>query len=72
MCVLETQRQLKKVGLEGSLIRIFRNSSGVNKALEYSVEIDPKINNLDIEKIKNSCTRGVINVVEEEPHGLES
>ncbi|GIW69858.1 MAG: hypothetical protein KatS3mg101_0605 [Patescibacteria group bacterium] len=27
MCILEAQRQLSKVGLEGALIRVFRNTN---------------------------------------------
>jgi hypothetical protein len=55
LCVLEAQRQLKKIGLEGSLIRIFRNKKDGSEYPEYSVELDPHINALDIEKIRAIC-----------------
>ena len=70
VCVFEAQRQLKKVGLEGSLIRIFRNKKEGKEFLEYSIDIDPRLNKLDIEAIKNICPTEVFEVVEEENDGL--
>ena len=70
VCVFEAQRQLKKVGLEGSLIRIFRNKKEGKEFLEYSIDIDPRLNKLDIEAIKNMCPTEVFEVVEEENDGL--
>ena len=65
LCLLEAQRQLKKVGLEESLIRIFRNKKEENHTLELSIEIDPRINMLHIEKIKEICPKSVFEIVEE-------
>ena len=70
LCVLEAQKQFKKVGLEGSLIRILRKQKENSEFLVYSVDIDPRINRLDIEKIKESCPTGVFEVVEEEENGF--
>ena len=70
ICVLEAQRQLKKVGLEGSLIRIFRNKKEGKEFLEYSIDIDYRLNKLDIEAIKNICPTEVFEVMEEENDGL--
>ena len=50
MCVLEVQRQLGKVGLNGSLIRIFRDSK---KGI--SIDLDPRINQLNLEKLREVC-----------------
>jgi len=70
ICVFEAQRQLKKVGLEGSLIRIFRNKKDGKEFLEYSIDIDSRLNKLDIESIKNICPTEVFEVIEEENDGL--
>lgn len=63
MCVFETQHQLKKIGLEGALIRIFRNRKKDRNI--FSVDIDPRINTTATEKIKDSCPQGVF-VIEDE------
>ena len=65
LCVLETQRQLKKVGLDESLIRIFRKRSLEQQKTEFNLEIDPRINVLDLEKIKSICPRNVFEIIEE-------
>ncbi len=65
LCVLETQRQLKKVGLEGAPIRIFRKRKEKSEYLEFGIEIDPRISSLDIEKVKNICPRAVFELVED-------
>lgn len=62
MCVVECQHQLKKTGLEGSLIRIFRKK--VKNSVEYNVDIDPRVNNLNIESIKSVCPQGVFSIEE--------
>lgn len=62
MCVIECQHQLKKTGLEGSLIRIFRKKT--KDSMQYSVDIDPRTNNLNIENIKASCPQGVFSIEE--------
>lgn len=77
MCVMEAQRQLKKVGLDGSLIRIFRtNQESANaissltedKKVIFQIEIDPQISQLEIAKIKDICPTGVFSI-EETPDG---
>lgn len=64
MCVFESQRQLKKVGLEESLIRVFRNKVGKSTKNEFSLEIDPRISALNLEKIKSICPREVFEITE--------
>ncbi len=65
LCVMEAQRQLNKAGLDGSLIRIFRSSDEEEGSeLTYSIEMDPNINDLDIEKISKSCPTLVFKVEE--------
>jgi NAD-dependent dihydropyrimidine dehydrogenase PreA subunit len=66
LCVLEAQRQLKKVGTEGSLVRIFKHTSkGTN------VVLDPTVNNLDIKKIKEICPTSVFEIAQEDEHEFE-
>lgn len=60
LCTLESQRQLKKVGLEESLIRIFKGRSENS----YQVEIDPRVAVLDIEKIKSICPKDVFEITD--------
>lgn len=66
LCVLEMQRQLEKVGLEGSLIRILRNKKKESEFLEYAIDLDPRINKLDIEKIKSICPTEVFEIIEDD------
>lgn len=70
LCTLEAQRQLKKIGLEGAPIRILKTKKENNGYLEYSIDIDPRINDLNIEKIKKICPTGVFEIMEEEQNGL--
>jgi NAD-dependent dihydropyrimidine dehydrogenase PreA subunit len=70
LCVLEAQRQLEKISLEGSVIRILKNKKANSEFLEYSIDLDPRINSLDINKIRNICPTGVFEIVEEEENGL--
>jgi len=70
LCALEAQRQLKIVGLEGSLIRVFKNKAEGKEFLEYSIDLDPRVNDLDIEKIKNICPTEVFEITQEENDGL--
>jgi len=65
LCVLEAQRQLKKVGLEGALIRIFRKQERKTEYLKYGIDIDPRIEQLNLEKIKNICPRAVYKIIQE-------
>lgn len=66
MCVFEAQRQLKKVGLEGSLIRVFRKTSEDKEKIVFDIELDPRINILNIEKIASICPKNVMEVIEKE------
>ena len=65
LCSLEAQRQLKKVGLEESLIRIFRKKGADPQTIDNSVEIDPRINMLNIDKIYEICPKGVFEITDE-------
>lgn len=66
LCSFEAQRQLKKVGLEESLIRIFRKKGEDPQTIDNSVEIDPRISMLNVSRISEICPKGVFEVVEEE------
>jgi Fe-S-cluster-containing dehydrogenase component len=66
MCVFEAQRQLKKIGMEESLVRVFRKKSEGKQNVEFELEIDPRINILDIEKISSICPRKVFEVLIEQ------
>lgn len=66
LCVLEMQKQLDKVGLEGALIRILRNEKKGSEFLEYTIDLDPRVNKLDIEEIKNICPTDVFEIIEED------
>jgi hypothetical protein len=70
LCVAEVQRQLGKVGLEGSPIRIFRRK--VNEGISFSVDLDPSVNKLDIEKVEKICPALVFTLEdgEKEQHEL--
>lgn len=77
MCVMEAQRQLKKVGLDGALVRVFRAnqdktqtvmSLSDEKKIVFQIELDPQVTQLDILKIKDICPTGVFSI-EEEPDG---
>ena len=64
LCILESQRQLNKVGLEGALIRIFtQKKSQESDRTRFNIEIDPRINVLNIEKIKDICPRDVFEII---------
>ena len=64
LCVAEAQRQLGKVGLEGAFIRVFREDN------KFSLVLDPQVNTLDVEKIKEICPQGVYEVLEVENYEL--
>ncbi len=65
MCVFESQRQLKKIGLEESLIRVFRGKNENTNTVTFDIEIDPRSSVLDTEKIATVCPREVLEVVEQ-------
>jgi len=64
---MEIQRQLKKHGLEGSLIRVFKSAKEgkeICETLEYSIDLDPSINSYDIEQIRKICPKSVFVVAD--------
>jgi len=70
LCVMEIQRQMGKVGLDGSLIRILReNDAG---GLSFVVDMDPKVNEVNVEEIAKICPAGVFEVSDliEEDNGF--
>jgi NAD-dependent dihydropyrimidine dehydrogenase PreA subunit len=64
LCALESQRQNKLVGLEGSLIRVFRETNKNQRGQKYSIEIDPRTAAQDVEKISEICPKGVFEIHE--------
>lgn len=64
MCALEQQRQLRKVGLDGALIRVFKQTDSKMGTIEFSLEIDPRISSLNVEKIQKICPKAVFEVRE--------
>jgi ferredoxin len=64
LCSLEAQRQLKKIGLEESLIRIFRKKGENPQTIDNSVEIDPRVNMLNIDRVCEICPKNVFEVIE--------
>lgn len=73
LCILEVQRQLSRIGIEESLIRIFRKKTKDTNYIEYAIEVDPRIGGLDIEKIKAICPTDVFEIKESiTDMGLES
>ncbi len=70
LCVYEAQRQLGKIGLEGSLIRIFKDKKPESNFLKFSIDLDPRIHKLDINKIRSICPTFVFEIIEEEQNGL--
>lgn len=73
LCVLEAQRQLKKIGLDQALIRVFRNKESKAEYPEHNIELDPRINALDTAKICKICPTQVLDLVEETDNdGLNS
>lgn len=71
LCVFEVQRQLKKVGLDGALIRIIKNKPAEDKKLEFYVELDPQVNHLDIERVLKICPTNVYEIVETQDNATE-
>lgn len=63
LCIMEAQKQLGKVGLEGSLIRVLRKTD--SDRMSFSITLDQRINDLDIQKIKDICPTGVFSIEEE-------
>jgi NAD-dependent dihydropyrimidine dehydrogenase PreA subunit len=65
LCIAETQRQLNKVGLEGALIRILKENA-------FSVQLDPSVTKLNLQRIIEICPTGVFTIEEGENDGLVS
>ena len=65
MCVLESQRQLEKVGLEEALIRIFTKKEADEEYPTFHPDIDPRINSIDIERIKSICPKKVLEITDD-------
>jgi len=63
MCVLESQQQLKTAGLEGSYIRILRD---LNDGTKFVVNVDPRVEELNIKRVVKSCPKEVFLEVEED------
>jgi ferredoxin len=66
LCVAETQRQLNNIGFEGALIRIFKEQKEGGEGLVFSIQIDPRVNELDLEKIKEICPTKVFSIEEQD------
>ncbi|MBN1162849.1 hypothetical protein JXA34_03865 [Patescibacteria group bacterium] len=62
LCVLETQRQAGKIGLEEALIRILKDFRMNSNKPTFSVDIDPRIESQNVEKIKNICPKDVFDI----------
>ena len=66
LCVFEIQRQLKKVGLEGSPIRVFRNKEdqAFLENIKFEIHLDNKVNDLNIKRILEICPNKVFEIIE--------
>lgn len=64
MCVMEAQKQIGKVGLNGALVRVLKSKS--ETGLDFLVEVDPQVNELDIKKIARICPKSVFTIEEKE------
>jgi len=71
LCILEMQRQINKIGFEGSVIRVLKKPRENADGLEYSIVLDPQVNNFDIKKIKEICPTQVF-TIEDQENGLIS
>ena len=72
LCVFEVQRQLNKIGLEGSLIRVLKNKPDNSKKTDFYVELDPRVSELDLEKILAVCPNGAFKIIDEGTHEFNS
>lgn len=69
LCVMEAQRQLKKVGLSDSPIRILRDNTSSN--LYFYVELNGSLlTKLNINEIFKVCPTGVFEIIEEQDEQL--
>lgn len=69
LCVMEAQRQLKKVGLSDSPIRILRDNTSSN--LYFYVDLNGSLlTKLNINEIFKVCPTGVFEIIEEQDEQL--
>jgi ferredoxin len=68
LCVLEAQRQLKRVGLTDAPIRILRDTS--KSSVYFHVDIESDVNNLNIKEIAKVCPTAVFEILEEEDEDI--
>lgn len=61
---MEVQRQLNKIGLNGSPIRVFRNGT------KFTVKVDITDSNIDLSKIREVCPTQVFTIQESVLDGL--
>jgi ferredoxin len=66
LCVLEAQKQLKKVGLDGAPLRVFKNKEELVLLgdISFEIDLDPQVNELNIKRIEKICPTGVFTVEE--------
>lgn len=65
LCVFAVQRQLNKVGLDESPIRIFKNTEdSIFGNTNYVIEMDVSVDNLNLKEIVNICPTGVFEIEE--------
>ena len=65
LCLLEAQRQVGKIGLSDSPIRILRDSSSSN--LYFHVVIDEELlEKINLDEIVKICPTGEFEIIEEE------
>lgn len=63
---MECQRQLNKVGLEQSLIRVLKTKKTDSEYPSFNIDMDPRVNKLDTLKIKKICPTDVFEISEED------
>lgn len=68
LCVFEAQRQLERVGFDDSPIRVFRNTSKASlvDSTEYVIELDSKVNELNLRNLVDICPTGVFSIEDED------
>jgi len=71
LCILEAQRQLSKVGLTDSPIRILRDTSSANLFFHVVID-DDYLNKINLDEIVKICPTGVFEIIEEEDDNLIS
>jgi len=71
LCILEAQRQLGKVGLSDTPVRVLRDASSSNLYF-HLVIYEEALENLNLEEIVKICPTGVFEIIEEENENLIS